>query len=94
MLGGIILIYLLYAVIRRSPRRWWFYFWLVSLPLGLLLVFAQPLVIDPLFHKFEPLEQKDPALVASLEKMVQRSGAGYSAGAHVLDGRCRKNRRS
>ncbi|MGA9630952.1 MAG: M48 family metallopeptidase [Candidatus Acidiferrales bacterium] len=74
VLGGIIMVYLLYAVIRKSPRRWWFYFWLVSLPLGLLLVFAQPLVIDPLFHKFEPLEQKDPALVASLEKMVQRSG--------------------
>ncbi|HEX4076175.1 MAG TPA: M48 family metallopeptidase, partial [Candidatus Acidoferrales bacterium] len=74
VLGGIILVYLLYAVIRKSPRRWWFYFWLVSLPLGLLLVFVQPLVIDPMFHKFEPLKQKDPALVASLEKMVHRSG--------------------
>jgi STE24 endopeptidase len=74
IIGGIILVYLLYAAIRKSPRRWWFYFWLVSLPLGLLLVFAQPLVIDPMFHKFEPLEQKDPALVASLEKMVQRAG--------------------
>ncbi|HEX4004414.1 MAG TPA: M48 family metallopeptidase [Candidatus Acidoferrales bacterium] len=74
VLGGIILVYLLYAVIRKSPRRWWFYFWLVSLPLGLLLVFAQPVVIDPMFHKFEPLEQKDPALVASLEKMVHRAG--------------------
>ena len=34
----------------------------------------QPLVIDPMFHKFEPLAQKDPALTASLEKMVQRAG--------------------
>ena len=74
VLGGIVLVYLLYAVIRKSPRRWWFYFWLVSLPLGLLLVFAQPLVIDPMFNKFEPLAQKDPALVASLEKMVHRAG--------------------
>lgn len=74
VIGGIILIYLLYLVIRISPRRWWFYFWLVALPLGLLLVFAQPLVIDPMFHKFEPLEQKDPALVASLEEMVHRAG--------------------
>ena len=74
VIGGIILIYILYLVIRKSPGRWWFYFWLVSLPLGLLLVFAQPLVIDPMFHKFEPLEQKDPALVASLEEMVHRSG--------------------
>jgi len=74
VIGGIILVYILYAVIRKSPKRWWFYFWVVSLPLGLLLVFAQPLVIDPMFHKFEPLARKDPALTASLEKMVQRAG--------------------
>ena len=74
VIGGIILVYILYLVIRKSSLRWWFYFWLVSLPLGLLLVFAQPLVIDPMFHKFEPLEQKDPALVASLEQMVHRAG--------------------
>ena len=68
------LVWLLYAVIRRSPRRWWFYFWLISLPIGLCLVFLQPWVIDPLFHQFEPLQQKDPALVAALEQMVHRSG--------------------
>jgi Zn-dependent protease with chaperone function len=71
---GMILIYILYAVIRKSPRRWWFYFWLASLPLGLALVFLQPLVIDPMFHKFEPLAEKDPTLTASLEKLVQRAG--------------------
>jgi STE24 endopeptidase len=71
---GIILIWILYAVIRRSPRRWWFYFWLVSLPFLLLVFFLQPLIIDPLFHKFVPLQQKDPALVVSLEQMVQRAG--------------------
>ncbi|HXJ16408.1 MAG TPA: M48 family metallopeptidase [Candidatus Polarisedimenticolia bacterium] len=71
---GTILILLLYAVIRRSPRRWWFYFWLVSLPVVLAVFFLQPLVVDPMFHKFEPLAQKDPALTASLEQMVRRAG--------------------
>jgi STE24 endopeptidase len=74
VIAGIVLVYILYAVIRKSPRRWWFYFWLASLPLGLLLVFAEPLVIDPMFHKFEPLAEKDPALTASLERMVERAG--------------------
>src|SRR5215469_579803 len=46
---GTILIWLLYGVIRKSPRRWWFYFWLVSLPILLLVLFLQPLIIDPLF---------------------------------------------
>lgn len=71
---GTILIWLLYVVIRRSPRRWWFYFWLVALPIGLLLVFIGPWVIDPMFHKFEPLQQKDPELTLSLQKMIQRAG--------------------
>ncbi len=71
---GTILIYGLYSVIRRSARRWWFYFWLVALPIGIALFFITPWVIDPLFHKFEPLQQKDPALTAALEKMVQRAG--------------------
>lgn len=71
---GIILISILYAVIRKSPRRWWFYFWLVSLPIVLAVFFLQPLIIDPMFHKFEPLAHKDPALTAALEQMVQRAG--------------------
>lgn len=70
---GTILIWLLYIVIRRSPRRWWFYFWLIALPIGLFVVFIAPWVIEPLFFKFEPLQQKDPALTAALEQMVQRA---------------------
>jgi STE24 endopeptidase len=71
---GSIFIWLLYVVIRRSVRRWWFYFWMITLPIGVFLFFLQPLVIDPMFHKFVPLQQKDPALTASLERMVQRAG--------------------
>jgi STE24 endopeptidase len=71
---GTILIWILYAVIRKSPRRWWFYFWLAAIPIGLFLVFLTPLVIDPMFHKFEPLQKKDPELTASLERMVQHAG--------------------
>ncbi len=74
VLLGIVLVSILYAVIRSSPRRWWFYFWLVSLPIAVVLVFMQPLIVDPMFHKFEPLQLKDPALTAALQRMVQRAG--------------------
>jgi len=70
----IIVVWILYAVIRKSPARWWLYFWLVTIPLVLALIFIEPLVIDPMFHKFEPLQAKDPALTAELEKMVNRAG--------------------
>jgi len=74
LLVATLFIWILYGVIRNSPRRWWLYFWLVSLPIILALAYLQPLVVDPMFHKFEPLQQKNSALTAELEKMVQRAG--------------------
>ena len=71
---GIILVWILYAVIRRSERRWWLYFWLASLPILLFVFFLAPLVIDPLFYKFEPLEKTQPGLVAAIEQVVHRGG--------------------
>lgn len=71
---SIFLVYLLYAVIRRSPRRWWFYFWLVSLPIIAGLMYLEPMVIEPMFYHFDPLAAKQPALVDQLEKVVARGG--------------------
>ncbi len=71
---GSILIWILYGVIRRSQRRWWFYFWLTSIPILIFLLFITPVVIQPLFFQFEPLEAKQPALVEEIEKVVERGG--------------------
>jgi len=65
---------LLFAIVRHSRRRWWLWFWLLSLPLMLAGVYAQPLIIDPLFNHFEPLSRSHPELVAQLERVVERSG--------------------
>jgi Zn-dependent protease with chaperone function len=72
-LAGIAL-WVLYGAMRRSPRRWWFYFWLASVPMVVFLMFIEPLAIEPLFFKFEPLASKQPALVAEIEKVVARGG--------------------
>lgn len=74
LIVGSILVAILYAIIRKSPRRWWLYFWLAVLPIATFLIFLQPIVVDPLFHQFEPLQQKDPALAAELERMAHRAG--------------------
>jgi Zn-dependent protease with chaperone function len=71
---GTILIWILYAVIRRSPRRWWFYFWLASVPLIALTFLVQPLIIDPLFFKFKPLAENHPDLVMQVEQVVHHGG--------------------
>jgi len=74
IVGGSLLVWILYAVIRRSPGRWWFYFWLISLPILVFLSFIEPFVIEPMFFTFAPLSQKDPELVAQIERVVQRAG--------------------
>lgn len=74
LIVGTILVAILYAVIRRSPRRWWFYFWLASIPILLALFFVQPLVIDPLFYTFKPLAGAQPVLVSEMQKVIHRGG--------------------
>jgi STE24 endopeptidase len=69
-----ILVMLLFWVIRKSPKHWWFWFWIPTMAAVLFGVFISPIVVDPMFNKFEPLQQRDPALVAQLEKVVARSG--------------------
>ena len=68
------LAFLLYAVIRRSPRRWWMYFWLATIPIIVTVMYLEPMVVEPMFYRFEPLEAAHPALVNQLENLVARSG--------------------
>src|ERR1035437_3814312 len=70
---GVLVIWILYAAIRESPRRWWFYFWLVTIPLIILGAVAEPLV-EPWFYKFDPLANSQPLLAARIEQMTIRAG--------------------
>lgn len=68
------LAWLLFLIIRRSPRRWWLYFWLLTLPLLVLLIFVAPILLAPMFNKFERLEKTQPQLVSEIEKVNHRGG--------------------
>lgn len=70
----VVILWLLTILIRKSPKRWWFYAWLVALPILAFLTFAAPLVFDPMFNNFEPLDRKHPQLTEAIEKVVQRGG--------------------
>ncbi len=77
LLGMVFLSFLgwiLYAVLRRSPRRWWFYFWLALIPIVVFMLFVEPVWIEPLFNKFEPLSDHHSDLVAQIERVVHRAG--------------------
>jgi len=69
---GTLGILVLYWLIRKSPRRWWFWAWVLAVPFEIFAIYAIPVVIDPLFNHFQPLAQSDPALVDQLERVVAR----------------------
>src|SRR6202451_3270365 len=58
VMAGIV-VELLYFMIRQSPQHWWIITW--ALFMGLFIVLAQlaPVVLFPIFYKFEPLDNED-----------------------------------
>jgi STE24 endopeptidase len=70
----LVLALILFAVVRRSPRRWWLYFWFATLPITLGFIFLGPWVIDPMFHTFEPLEKEHAQLVTQIQRLTQHAG--------------------
>ena len=71
---AIFLVWLFYGAVRRSPRRWWLYAWLGSLPILVFLILVEPLVLEPLFFRFTPLAAGNPQLVGELERVVRHGG--------------------
>jgi Zn-dependent protease with chaperone function len=72
--AGIILVWVFCSLVRRSPRRWWLYFWLASIPITLAFILIEPCVVEPLFYHFTPLEKTQPALTDRIEKMLGHAG--------------------
>ena len=65
---------LLFALIRSRPRSWWLFAWLGAIPLSLFLGLIAPWYIDPLFNKFQPLQETQPQLVQSIGELSRRAG--------------------
>lgn len=61
-----------FVVIKKSPRRWWLYLGVLESLLMALQMFIQPVVLDPLFNKFQPLQDK--ALEAKILAEAARAG--------------------
>ncbi len=54
LIGGLGLA-VIYFFMRKYPRRWWLPVWLLSIPFLILLMFIQPVIIDPLYNSIHPL---------------------------------------
>jgi STE24 endopeptidase len=65
----------MYWVIRRYPQRWWAVLSGLAIPFTVLLANLAPVLLMPLFNKFEPLKDRD------LEKRIKALAEGV--GVHV-----------
>lgn len=56
---GSIVVELLYLTIRQWPQYWWLLAWALFMGLFVLLAQLAPVVLFPIFYKFEPLENEE-----------------------------------
>lgn len=63
---------LLYFTIRQSPQHWWLISWAMFMVLFILMAQIAPLILFPIFYKFEPLENED--LKQRLVRLSERAG--------------------
>lgn len=69
---GSIVVELLYLTIRQWPQNWWMLAWALFMGLFILLAQLAPVLLFPIFYKFEPLDDED--LKRRLIMLGQRAG--------------------
>jgi STE24 endopeptidase len=67
-----VVVELLYFLIRQVPQHWWLVAWAAFLGLFVLLAQLSPIVLFPIFYKFEPLENEE--LKKRLVILSERTG--------------------
>ncbi len=67
-----IVVELLSMLIRQTPEHWWVIAWAVFLGLVVLLAQLAPVVLFPIFYKFEPLDNEE--LKRRLIVLSERAG--------------------
>jgi STE24 endopeptidase len=81
LLGGPLVLATL-VLMERAGRWWWLWAWVLWLLMSLLMAWAWPVLIAPLFNRFSPLQ--DQALKARIEGLLERCGF-TSRGVFVVD---------
>lgn len=69
---GSIVVEVLYLTIRQWPQHWWMLAWALFMGLFILLAQLAPVILFPIFYKFEPLDNED--LRRRLVVLSERAG--------------------
>jgi len=71
LLGGFLL-WLLLSLMSEGGKFWWVWAWMLVGAFELLLLWLYPVILAPLFNKFEPVA--DTELVQRIAKLMERVG--------------------
>jgi Zn-dependent protease with chaperone function len=58
MVSCIAFVWIVYLLLKKSPRRWWFYSSVASMVISFIIMFVQPIWVDPLYNNFGPMKDK------------------------------------
>lgn len=72
VVGGILLVWIPYLLIKRSPQRWWLYTGIAAIPVMMLFMLVLPIWIAPLFNDYGPMQDK--GLEAEILQLADRAG--------------------
>lgn len=75
VIGSLLLALVMGAVfwlIGWSPGRWWLLVWAFLALFGLFMMFISPYVIEPLFNRFEPIDE--PGLEERIRELMEKAG--------------------
>jgi STE24 endopeptidase len=68
---SVLSVVVLYVLLAAAPDVWWLCAWLLALAVGLALTWLGPVVLAPLFYRYEPLA--DEILAARLRALADRA---------------------
>ncbi len=68
------IIWVPFLIIKKSPKRWWLYIALISIPYMFIVSYIQPVVIDPIFNHYKPVE--DSQLALKIEDLLHKTPIG------------------
>ena len=82
VLMGLLLSALL-TLLRFAPYSWWFWTWLVFASFQLLMIWLYPVVIAPLFNRYEPIRDEGlrEAVIALMAKVGLKTEGVYQMDA-------------
>jgi STE24 endopeptidase len=73
LIGGTLLIVVLYAVFRHATRTWWIWATIVAIVFSGIIVFITPVFIEPLFNTYKPITDpkiRDPILAMARANQI------------------------